>query len=106
MENKAEWQIVNPEGTVPVRETKINPHPTSLEGKTVVLHWNGKHNANVFLDRIADLLTEKVKGLKVVKGWEADTHTKMISGRPEVSLSTAQKLARLKPDLVIGASAD
>jgi len=64
------WLLINPEGIVNLPKLKINPHPESLENKTVFLRWNGKHNGNVFLERIADLLIENVKGVKTIKSWE------------------------------------
>jgi hypothetical protein len=47
------------EGKIPkVGLIKLNPHPFTLEGKTVVLRWNGKYNGDNFLNRIAELLND------------------------------------------------
>ena len=43
-----EWKLVNPEGVVVVEPVEISPRITSLEGKTVLLRWNGKHNGDNF----------------------------------------------------------
>ncbi len=85
---------------------KINPHPTSLEGKTVVLRWNSKPNGDKLLTEIATLLSAQVKGVKVVKLWEQDPATAEISKTAEDSAKIADKVAALKPDLVIASQAD
>jgi hypothetical protein len=89
-----------------VGPVKLNPHPATLEGKTIVLRWNGKFNGDNFLNRIAELLTEKVKGVKVIKMWEVDRDTASISDSLEKSNEFTQKVAKLKPDIVIAAQAD
>jgi len=85
---------------------KINAHPTSLEGKTVVLRWNGKPNGDKLLTRIGELLTEQVKGVKVIKLWETDPSTAAISKSAEDSAALADRIAALKPDLVIASQCD
>ena len=37
------WEILNPKGVVKIEPMAINPHPSTLEGKTIMLRWNGKH---------------------------------------------------------------
>jgi hypothetical protein len=89
-----------------VGPVKLNPHPVNLEGKTVLLRWNGKYNGDKFLDRLAELLTQKVKKITVIKLWEADSTTAAISKTAEISEEIASKVANLHPDLVIAAQAD
>jgi hypothetical protein len=91
---------------VKVGPVKLTPHPSALEGKTVVLRWNGKFNGDNFLNRVADLLTEQVKGVKIVKMWEVDRNTAVISDGLEKSEKIVAKIAEQKPDLVIAAQAD
>lgn len=98
--------LVNPEGVVNIEPMKVNPHPDSLEGKTVLLQWNGKQNGDKFMNRIAAILSEKVKGVKVVKAWQETPEIKIISQNPEKSKQVAQRIAALKPDLVIAGQAD
>ena len=100
------WNLVNPAGVV--KRDVIDPAPriSTLEGKTVALFWNGKHNGNVVLDYLAELLVRKEPGVKVVKIWEKDAKTVSISGRDVVSEGKAVFIQGLKPDLVIGSQAD
>lgn len=91
---------------VSVGAVKVNAHPTSLEGKTVVLRWNGKPNGDKLLTRIGELLTEQVKGIKIVKLWETEPSTAAISKDAAASEEVATKIAALKPDLVIASQCD
>jgi hypothetical protein len=106
-ENRQTWVVLNPEGVVKINEMKVNPHPPTLKGKTVMLRWNGKHNGNHFLDRVGELLAEKVGDVKVVKSWEVAPETvDPITGSEERSREFAKAIGKFKPDLVIGAQSD
>ncbi len=91
---------------------EMNPHPSSLEGKTVVLRWNGKPNGDIVLNHLGELLIQE--GVeKVIKLWEVDPDSAMISGKENVislgmerSEHFAEEVAELKADLVIGSQAD
>ena len=85
---------------------KLNPHPANLEGKTVLLRWNGKYNGDKYLNRVGELMTQQVKGVRVIKMWEMDKGTAAISKNAEMSEQVAASIAKLKPDLVIAAQAD
>jgi len=100
------WLLINPEGIVNLPKLKINAHTESLENKTIFLRWNGKHNGNIFLERIAGLLVEKVKGVKVIKSWEVLPETATSSRNSLKSQEFAGKIAGFKPDFVIGSQAD
>ncbi len=89
-----------------VGPVKINPHPASLEGKTVLLRWNGKMNGDKYLTRAGELLAQQVKNVRIVKLWEADKSTAAISKNGAASEQVAATIARMKPDLVIAAQAD
>ena len=106
MENPTKWQLVNPAGVVNVGPFNVNPHHETLDGKTVLLRWNGKHNGDIFLNRVADLLTENVKGVEIIKSWEVAPETATVSGNPHKSQEFAKKLAEYKPDIAIGSQAD
>ena len=92
--------------TPKVGPVKMVSHPSNLEGKTVLLRWNGKPNGDLFLTRIGELLVEQVKGVKILKIWETDKSTAIISDSLEKSQEITDKIANLRPDLVIGAQAD
>ena len=102
------FEVLNPEGVIQIEPTvKLNPHPSTLEGKTIMLRWNGKHNGDRFLNRIAELLVKEVRGIKIIKSWEVAPETvEPITGSPERSMELMKKLAAYKPDLVIGSQAD
>jgi hypothetical protein len=101
-----EWDLVNPEGMVKVEPMKLATRITSLEGKTVLLRWNGKPNGNILLNRVAELLTEKVKDIKIIKAYEVAPETSIISHSIEKGQAVAKKLLSFNPDLVIGSQAD
>ncbi|MGO9379418.1 MAG: hypothetical protein ACLPN1_16020 [Dissulfurispiraceae bacterium] len=101
-----EWKLVNPEGVVNIEPMKLAPRLTTLEGKTVVLQWNGKTNGDKFLNQIAEMLTQQFKGIKLVKAWELAPELKTISQNQTNSQKIADKIASWKPDLVIASQAD
>jgi hypothetical protein len=102
-----DWELINPEGVVKIETMKLNPHPSRLEGKTIMLRSNGKHNGDKFLIRVGELLKDKVKDIKIIYSWEVAPETvDPITGSPERSKKFAQKLASFKPDLVIASQAD
>jgi len=106
-EREQRWEILNPRGVVKIDPMEINPHPSTLEGKTIMLRWNGKHNGDNFLNRVAELLEEKVRGVKIIKSWEVAPETvEPITGSQERSLELMKKLAAFRPDLVIASQAD
>ena len=100
------WVLINPEGTIQLETVSARPRPKSLEEKTVLLRWNGKHNGDLFLNRIGELLVENVKDVKIVKAWEAIPETKVITSNANKSKELAKKLSELKPDISIGAQGD
>jgi hypothetical protein len=91
---------------IKVGQVKMNPHPASLEGKTVVLRWNSKLNGDKFLDRVAELLTQNVPEVKIVKMYRVDPSTAVVSEKMENSLQIAAKIVGQKPDIVIASQAD
>jgi hypothetical protein len=101
-----EWGLVNPEGVAKIEPMSVNPHPKTLVGKTVVLRANGKHNSDNFLDRIAEFLEKEVKDVEIIKTWKVVPETNTSSQNPEESKKFAQKIASLKPDLIIASQAD
>jgi hypothetical protein len=105
-ERGQDWEVLNPSGSIEVKTATLAPRLTTLEGKTILLRWNFKHNGNHFLDRIAERLGEQVPSAKVIKLYEMDRSTISQSGSLEDSARLAGVVAGLKPDLVISAHAD
>ena len=105
-EGGQEWVLVNPEGVMKIEPMKVNPHPTTLRGKTVLLRWNGKHNGDNFLNRVAELLSKEVKDVKIIKSWQVAPETAIIAGNPDRSQQFVKKLSSPRPDIVIGSQAD
>ncbi|MCL2669466.1 MAG: hypothetical protein FWE89_02160 [Syntrophaceae bacterium] len=101
-----EWELVIPTGVIERIVLDPAPRLTSLEGKTIVLRWNGKHNGNVFLDRLAVLLGQKYPTAKIVKSYETDASLNVITGSDDRSNQIAGLLKNMKPDLVIASQAD
>ena len=100
------WDLINPEGTNQSQPFTVKPHVQSLENKTILLHWNAKHNGDIFLNKIAALFTERVKGVKIIRAWEAAPETLMVSGSSKISKEKAGTLAAYKPDMVIASQGD
>ena len=84
----------------------LNAHPASLDGKTVVLRWNGKYNGDLYLNRVGELLAQQFKNVKIIKLWETDKATADVSKNGAASEQTAATIAKLQPALVIAAQAD
>jgi hypothetical protein len=101
-----EWEFVNPSGTIAIQPIKPAPRLASLEGKTIVLRWNSKHNGDNFLNRVAELFAEKVPSAKVIKLYEVDKSTIKTSSSNQESQRIANVIKGLKADLVIGSQAD
>jgi hypothetical protein len=100
------WDLVNPEGTTNLKPFVVKAHHQTLENKTVMLHWNGKQNGDLFLSKIGELLVEKEKGVKIIKDWEVLPQLNALSGSQNVSKEKVSKLAVYKPDIVIGSQGD
>ena len=105
-EQAQEWEVINPAGVVQIKQEQLAQRITTLEGKTIVLRWNGKHNGDNFLNRIAELLKEKVPSAKVIKLYEVDKSTNKISGNLAESARIAQVIKGMKADIVIAAQTD
>jgi hypothetical protein len=105
-----EWELLVPEGAVIKEPLKLATRITSLEGKTIGLRWNGKPNGEILLNKVADLLKEKIPSVKIVKLYEIERstiHTEA-PGSTQLSVDAEAKLIKekYKPDLVIGSQGD
>ncbi len=105
-EQPQEWELVNPTGVIKQAMVEPAKRLTTLDGKTVALRWNGKHNGDVVLDRIAELMAKKYPTTKIVKTYVDDPSLNTISGTPAISTRIAKAVAAAKPDLVIASQCD
>lgn len=101
-----EWELVVPQGVREIKPIELAPRITTLEGKTIVLRWNGKHNGDNFLNRIAELLAEKVPTAKVIKLWEKLPESAAIVNTADGLAKVTKATQDLKPDIVIASQAD
>jgi len=104
-EKAVTWTLVDPSGVQKVETIELNPHPTSLEGKTVVLRWNGKENGDNLLNGVAEQLEKHVKDIKVIKVYETMPET-IEYGVDKMGPNVIDKIVALKPDLIISGQAD
>lgn len=104
--NSMKWRLVSPQPVVQKEDGRVNEHPATLVGKTVLLYWNGKPNGDLFLRRISELLVERIADVHIVEAWEVIPATRQTDPTVEASRGVAQELASLKPDIVIGAPGD
>ena len=103
------WPTKDAAGKEPIPQigpVKLNPHPSDLAGKTILLRWNGKMNGDKYLDYLSNLLVKEYKVIKIIKIWENNPETAIISKKTETSEQIAAKIATMKPDVVIAAQAD
>ena len=105
-ETPQQWELVNPSGVIEVKYFQPAPRLTSLDGKTIVLRWNEKHNGDNLLNRVAELLKEKAPTAKLIKLYDIDKSTVKISGSASESVRIAKVIKELKADIVIASQAD
>jgi hypothetical protein len=75
MEGNVELEVLNPEGRIVDKGTKLAPRLKTLEGKRIGLVWNGKPNGNVLLNEVGKLIKERYPTAEVV------SHRVSYSGR-------------------------
>ena len=70
---------------VPVTDkfSSFAPRISTFEGKRIGLHWNGKPNGDFFLNRLAELLEKKYKGIKIIKFYEVLPKTAHADRKPK-----------------------
>jgi hypothetical protein len=101
-----EWDLITPTGVIEKAVSKPAPRISTLDGKTIALRWNGKHNGNVVLDRLAELIGQKFPTAKVVKTYENDQSFNKISGSEAEADRITKSIAGVKPDIIIASQAD
>jgi hypothetical protein len=58
-------EVLNPVADKPKRKFELAPRLGDLRGKTIGLYWNGKPGGNVIRERTAQLLSQKVEGIRL-----------------------------------------
>jgi hypothetical protein len=101
--HRDQWELVNPEGACRPASLRLPPRPTSLEGKTVGLAWNGKPGGEHALDEIARLLGEQVPSVRFIRYWEEVPDS--VSPR-ELNARVIQAMADRQPDVVLVSQGD
>ena len=79
-EKPQEWELVNPAGIIEKASVDPAKRIASLDGKTIALRWNSKHNGDVVLNRLAELLAKKYPSATIVKTYETANSLNAISG--------------------------
>jgi len=64
---KNKFEVLNPVGEEAVTEAFISPHVKDLNKKRIGLFWNGKHNGNIVLDRIGEILKKRFRVNRLIK---------------------------------------
>ena len=91
--------------SVAITEKSINfvSRIKTFDGKKIALWWNGKPNGNFFLNRVAELLGEKYKGIEIIKLWEVyPTET----AHPDKKSDAVLDLIARSADIVIAGQGD
>ena len=99
-EKAQDWELVNPAGATRIETILLAPRIATLAGKIVGLEWNEKPNGNLFLDRVAELLIEKVPGVKIVKFYDAEPSTVPQSANMEAAAQKARTIRQAEPMVV------
>ena len=97
-------QVYNPAGAVMAEKiTNFAPRIDSFDGKRIGLLWNSKSNGDFYLNRVADLLSEKFPSSKIIKFYE--THAAE-TANPDKKSDAALDLIVQNADVVIAAQGD
>ena len=97
-------QVYNPTGAVMAEEiTNFSPRIDSFDGKRIGLLWNSKPNGDFYLNRVADLLSQKFPSSKIIKFYK--THAAE-TANPDKKSDAALDLIVQNADVVIAAQGD
>jgi hypothetical protein len=97
-------QVYNPTGAVMAeRISKFAPRIDSLDGKRIGLLWNSKPNGDFYLNRVAELLSQRFPSSKIIKFYK--THAAE-TANPDKKSDAALDLIVQNADVVISAQGD
>jgi hypothetical protein len=60
------YEVVAPTGLVPQDQVPINPHPTSLSGKTIGFVWDYLFKGPVVFDAVRHLIDDRYTGVRYI----------------------------------------
>ena len=58
-------EVLNPVADRPQKKGDLAPRMNEFMGKTIGLYWNAKPGGNIILERTAQLLSQKFKGIRL-----------------------------------------
>ena len=97
-------QVYNPTGAVMAEKiTNFSPRIDSFDGKRIGLLWNSKPNGDHYLNRVAELLSQRFPSSKIIKFYE--THAAE-TANPDKKSDAALDLIVQNADVVIAAQGD
>ena len=97
-------RVYNPTGAVMAEKiTNFSPRIDSFDGKRIGLLWNSKPNGDHYLNRVAELLSQRFPSSKIIKFYE--THAAE-TANPDKKSDAALDLIVQNADVVIAAQGD
>jgi len=97
-------QVYNPTGAVMAeRIANFAPRIDAFDGKRIGLLWNSKPNGDFYLNRVAELLSQRFPSSKIIKFYE--THAAE-TANPDKKSDAALDLVVQNADVVISAQGD
>jgi len=93
-------EVLNPVAEKPKRKIDLAPRLGDLSGKTIGLFWNAKPGGNIIHERTAQLLSQKIEGIRL-KTYNAVGSSGTAYALPE----DLEKMSK-ECDGVVGTSAD
>ena len=90
---------------VPMTEkiAEFAPRMDALDGKRIGLLWNSKPNGNHYLNRVAELLTQRYPSATIIKFWEQFPSE---TANPDKKSDEALDIITRNADVVISAQGD
>ena len=97
-------QVYNPTGAVMAEKiTNFSPRIDAFDGKRIGLLWNSKPNGDSYLNRVAELLSQRFPSSKIIKFYETYAAE---TANPDKKSEAALSLMAQNADVVISAQGD
>ena len=93
-------EVLNPVAEKPERKFELVPRLSDLSGKTLGLYWNAKPGGNIIREHTAQLLSQKVRGIRLIEYTPPGS-----SGTVHASSQILDTMAK-ECDAIIGTTAD